>query len=580
MKKPQQTATVAQRLSELLKLYGVTEMFSQSLPSTLVLACEDIGIRQITYRTENAAGAMADAYARTSGKIGVVCAQNGPAAALLVPPLAEALKVSVPVLALVQEVPRNQTDKNAFQEIDHIALYSSCTKWSRVINDPHRIDDYIRQAITVATTGRPGPVALMLPADVLLEEIEVSNRGKTFGLGHWPLDRPPADPAKVQAAAELLANASNPIVISGGGVHAANACDELSVLQENASLPVGTTMMGKGTVDERHPLSMGLIGNVMGSNSTGKHLKHLLKAADVILLVGTRTNQNGTDSWSLYPETAQIIHIDIDGSEVGRNYPALRLVGDAKTTLDLLNKALLTKDLSKLLKNRMVVEKDIAKAQQMRDAEAAAVCESDESPIRPERILAEVRKVCTADTTIVADASYSSVWTNAYLPSLKTGMRFITPRGLAGLGWGFPMAIGTKLADPGKTVICFAGDGGFGHVWSELETVVREEIPVIMIVLNNGTLGYQKDAEDVKFGRHTGACYFKPVNHAYIANACGCEAYTVSDPNELPGILDNAIESKRPVLIDIKTDPTAYPPLTMMENALESVRLSKNKEIV
>jgi len=569
------TITVAERLAELLKLYGVKEMFSQSLPSSLVLASEDIGIRQITYRTENAAGSMADAYSRVSGRIGVVCAQNGPAATLLVPPLAEAMKVSVPILALVQEVSRNQTDKNAFQEIDHITLFASCTKWARIMNDPDRIDDYVRQAITAATTGRPGPVALMLPADVLLEKIQVSIVTDAHGLGLWPLDRSTADSAKIDAAAELLVNASNPIVIAGGGVHSAKACTELGVLQEVGSLPVGTTMMGKGAIDEQHPLSMGLIGNVMGTNSIGKHLKHLIDCADVILLVGTRTNQNGTDSWSLYPKTAKIIHIDVDGCEIGRNYPALRLIGDAKLNLAALNNALQKKNLTVRTDCRIGFADAIATARQKRDDEAASVCESNRSPIRPERILAEIKKVMTPNTTIVADASYSSVWVNSYLPSLKAGMRFITPRGLAGLGWGFPMAIGAKLADPKKTVICLAGDGGFGHVWSELETVVRENIPIIMIVLNNGALGYQKDAEDVKFGRHTGACYFSPVDHAQIAKACGCEAHTVSDPNTLASVLVSAIKANRPVLIDIITDPDAYPPLTMMENMLDEVRLRK-----
>ncbi|KAB7613387.1 acetolactate synthase catalytic subunit [Amylibacter sp. SFDW26] len=567
--------TVAQRIAQLLEAYGVTEMFSQSLPSAVVLACEDTGIRQITYRTENAAGTMADAYARTSSRIGVVCAQNGPAATLLVPPLAEAQKVSVPVLAIVQDVPRNQTDKNAFQELDHLTLFASCTKWARIANDPNRIDDYVRQAITAATTGRPGPVALMLPADVLLEKIEVRDIDVSGAFGTWPLDRSVAAPDLIEKAATLIAQASAPLIIAGGGVHCSNAAGDLAELQEAASLPVGTTMMGKGSVDERHPLSLGIIGNVMGSNSTGKHLKHLIDNADVILLVGTRTNQNGTDSWSLYPETAKIIHVDVDGTEVGRNYSALRLIGDAKLTLEALNLAIASKDLGKRNQGRHRVVEDIEAARGQRNQEASDVVTSDQSPIRPERILSEVEKVMTSDTTLVADASYSSVWINSYLPSLKPGMRFITPRGLAGLGWGFPMALGAKLADPTKTVICFAGDGGFGHVWSELETAVRENIPVIMLVLNNGTLGYQKDAEDVKFGRHTGACYFNPVDHAQIAKACGCDAYTVSDPSDLHKTLKAAIQSEHPVLIDIITDPTAYPPLTMMETTLEEVRLSK-----
>lgn len=559
------THSVAERIAQLLKAYNVTVMFSQSLPSALVLAAEDNGIRQITYRTENAAGAMADAYARTSGKIGVVCAQNGPAATLLVPPLAEALKVSVPVIALVQEVPRNQTDKNAFQEIDHIALFAPCTKWARIVNDPNRIDDYLRQAITIATTGRPGPVALMLPADVLLEQIEERGVELMNGLGSWPLDRSVANQVLVEEAAELLACASSPLIIAGGGVHCSNAAHEMAELQEVASLPVGTTMMGKGSVDDHHPLSVGLIGNVMGSKSTGKYLRTLVGNTDVILLVGTRTNQNGTDSWSLFPPRAKIIHLDVDGAEVGRNYPAIRLIGDAKLTLKALIAAIREKNLTKRNENRGNLENIIDSARKSRAEEAVSVQQSDETPIRPERILFEVERLATKQTTIVADASYSSVWINAYLSSLEPGMRFITPRGLAGLGWGFPMALGAKLADQGKTVICFAGDGGFGHVWSELETAVREDIAVVMIVLNNGTLGYQKDAELVKFGRHTGACYFNAVDHSAIATACGCDAYTVSDPDELSIVLKSAIKSGRPVLVDIITDPNAFPPLTMME---------------
>ncbi len=569
--------TVAQRIAQLLKAYGVTEMFSQSLPSAVVLASEDEAIRQITYRTENAAGCMADAYARTSGRIGVVCAQNGPAAALLVPPLAEALKVSVPVLAIVQDVPRDQTEKNAFQELDHVALFAPCTKWAKVVNDPERIDDYVRQAIVNATTGRPGPVALMLPADVLLEEIKVGEIDQSAEYGFWPLDRSAANSKMIGDAARAIAQADFPVVIAGGGIHCSGAIRELAELQDNAHLPVGTTMMGKGAVDETHPLSMGLIGNVMGSNSTGKYLGYMLEQADVILLVGTRTNQNGTDSWSLYPSTAKIIHIDVDGAEIGRNYPALRLVGDAALTLRSLNDHLKATDLAKREEQRSVVASIIASARDARDTEVEPVLSSKMTPIRPERVLAEIDVLTSEQTTLVADASYSSVWINSFLTAKSAGMRFITPRGLAGLGWGFPMAIGAKLAEPQKTVICLAGDGGFGHVWSEIETMVREKIPVVMIVLNNGALGFQKDAEDVKFGRHTGACYFAAVDHARVAKACGCNAYTVSDPDTLNSVLKAAIDSGQPALIDVITDPSAYPPLTMMENKLEEVRQGKRE---
>ncbi len=563
--------TVADQISAQLASYGVTHMYSQSLPSRLILACEDIGIRQVVYRTENAGGAMADAYARVSGRIGVVCAQNGPAATLLVPPMAEALKASVPMLALVQEVNRDQTDKNAFQDFDHHTLFASCTKWARTIRDASRVQDYVRQAFVAATSGRPGPVALMLPADLLLGPAErLEDSVET--MGHWPLDRPTADPIRVAEAARLLAEAKAPLIIAGGGVHGSKAAATLAKLQELASLPVGTTMMGKGSVDERHPLSAGLMGNAMGERSTGRHTRPLLDEADVIFLIGSRTNQNGTDGWTLYPEGAKIIHLDIDGQEVDRSYPALRLVGDVRSTLDLMIDELAKLDLAARTAARPAVEARIATALEATRADRSWIIHSDASPIRPERVMADLDAMMDANTTVVADASYSSVWINVFLTSKAPGHRILAPRGLAGLGWGYPMALGAKLADASKTVVAIVGDGGFGHCWNELETAVREEIAVTVVVLNNGALGFQKDAEHIKFGRHSGAVFFSDVDHCAIAQACGCAATKVSDPADLPKVLSAAIASGKPHLIEVITDPYAYPPLTMFDEALPKAR--------
>jgi acetolactate synthase-1/2/3 large subunit len=290
--------SIAGIVVECLKRHGVDVMFSQSLPSAVLLAAEDHGITQFMYRTENAGAAMADGYARISGKVGVVSAQNGPAATLLVPGLAEALKVSVPVVALVQDVVRSQTDRNAFQEFDHVALFQSCTKWVRRVSEASRIVDYIDMAFAVAGSGRPGPVALILPADLLLEEMP-GPETRTSNLGHYPLERNVADPSRVAEAAELLAAARHPLIVAGGGVHLSSACAELEALQRDAHLPVMTTVMGKGAVDERHALSIGVTGYALGKLSPTRYMRDIIEQADVILLVGTRTNQNGTDSWAL-----------------------------------------------------------------------------------------------------------------------------------------------------------------------------------------------------------------------------------------------------------------------------------------
>jgi acetolactate synthase-1/2/3 large subunit len=560
--------SVAEIIVDALMRHGVEVMFSQSLPSAVLLAAEKKGLTQFMYRTENAGAVMADGYARTSGKVGVVSAQNGPAATLLVPGLAEALKVSVPIVALVQDVVRAQADRNAFQEFDHIALFQSCTKWVRRVTEASRVVDYIDMAFANAASGRPGPVALILPADLLLEEIAAPEQ-RTDNLGYFPLDRSVADPGRIDEAVELLASAERPILLAGGGVHLSGASDAVAAIQRDIHIPVMTTVMGKGVVDESHALSIGVTGYAMGKLSPTRYMRPIIQEADVILMVGTRTNQNGTDSWALYPENARYIHIDVDGAEIGRNYEALRLFGDAKLTLE----AIYDK-----LKGRrgpaQEVEQSILEARQKHSEDITEIEQSDSSPIRPERMAADIRQVLSPDMTLVADASYATLWVACYLPSLKHGMRFITPRGLAGLGWGLPLAIGAKVACPESPVLCMVGDGGFAHVWSELETAARRKTPIVLTVLNNSCLGYQKDAEDVKFGSHTTACYFTPVDHAAIARASGCRGVRIDKASDYLPALREALDCDETTVLDVITDPAAYPPVTFFDG-LDDIRRSR-----
>src|SRR6185436_16499771 len=344
-----------------LQRHGVEVIFGQSLPSALHLVAPEFGIRQVAYRTENAGASMADGYARVSHKVAVVTAQNGPAAALLVSGLAEAYKASIPIVALVQDVARTQTDRNAFQDLDHPELFRACAKWVRRVSELARIEDYVDMAFTAAASGRPGPAVLLCPRDLLQEaapaELPAARRRN---LGSYPLDRVVADPARVAEAAAMLASARSPLIVAGGGVHLSQAHAELAQLQQAASIPVATTNMGKGAVDERHPLSVGVIGYFMGTRSATKALRRIVADADVILFVGDRTNQNGTDSWTLFPSGASYIHIDIDSLEVGRNYVALRLVGDAKLTLAALVDAMRGRDLTARTRARGAVEATIA----------------------------------------------------------------------------------------------------------------------------------------------------------------------------------------------------------------------------
>jgi acetolactate synthase I/II/III large subunit len=554
--------SVAGRVAEAFQRHGVSVVFGQSIPTAFHLAAPNYGIKQAAYRAENAGGIMADGYARISNRVSVVTAQNGPAATLLVPPLAEALKASTPVVALVQEVPAAQAGKNAFQEFDHFRLFDSVTKWVGRIDRPERVDDYVDMAFTVAASGRPGPVVLLAPADVLNLAAGGGPR-RDASLGAFPLDRSVADPARIAEAADLLSRAKSPLVVAGGGVHLSGATAALAALQDVCGLPVGTTVMGKGGVNETHPLSLGVIGYFMGPGSRTREMRRLVEDADVILFVGARTNQNGTDSWSLFPSRARYIHIDVDSAEIGRNYEALRLVGDARLTLEALVSKMQEIGLSHRAGSRPAVAEAIADAVGNWRNTIRRISTENQRPIRPERLMADIDRLMTPETIVVADASYSSIWIANYLTCRAAGQRFLTPRGLAGLGWGLPLAIGAQFAEPSKQVICASGDGGFAHCWAELETVVRHKLPIVTIVLNNQILGYQKHGETVSFDAYTDAVDFAPVDHAAIARACGCDALRIEDPGEFAPKVEEALRARKPFLLDVIIDPDAHPPITM-----------------
>jgi acetolactate synthase-1/2/3 large subunit len=203
------------------------------------------------------------------------------------------------------------------------------------------------------------------------------------------------------------------------------------------------------------------------------------------------------------------------------------------------------------------------------EADRDSVANGSAQPIRPERVMTELQTQLSAQSIVVADASYSSMWILGQLRAEYAGTRFIAPRGLAGLGWGVPLAIGAKAGSPESDVYAVVGDGGFGHSWAELETLVRHQLAVTVIVLNNGVLGFQKDAETVKFGAYTSACHFAPVDHAVIARACGCESLRVESALDIRDALQRARNAKRPFLIEVMTDPKAHPPLSLFADSLD-----------
>lgn len=557
--------TNAEKLARALKRNGVKYIFGQSNPTKIMLASMALGIRQIAFRQENSGTYMAQGYAMATGEIPVVAAQNGPAATLLVPGFAEDLKAGHPVVGIVQEVALHDAERNAFQEINHEELFMGCTKWCKKIYSADRIEDYVDMAFTIAASGKPGPAVLLCPVDIFNDKTlrEVKSNRK-MSLGHYPLDRQTPDPANIREAARMLLAAERPLVYAGGGVFSSRALDELRELQEKFALPVATTTMGKGAVDEGHPLTVGVIGNYMGNRSATKFLRPMVESSDTILLVGNRTNQNGTDAWTLLPWDATFIHIDIDPTEIGRNYEAHRLAGDAKATLRALIDEMAKLDAAKRFAKKDAVVEEIARARVKHLEEIRDVTTSDINPIRIERFMSVLDRLLDDDHIVVADASFSTIWNANYIKA--TGKReFYFPRGLAGLGWGMPMGMGCKLARPGQKVFCLAGDGGFAHVWSELETCKREGIDVVCAVINNTRLGFQYYAELFKFGACTNACDIEDVDYAKIAQACDLTGFTIEKPEDIEPVLKRAFAAKGTVVIDVKTEKNCTPPLPFID---------------
>jgi acetolactate synthase-1/2/3 large subunit len=557
-----QLPTVAELLAAELEKAGINLIFGQGSPSALTLAAERRGLRQIGFRTENAGTAMADGFARASGRLGCIATQNGAAAALVAAGLSESFKASIPVLVLVQDVERAHVDRNAFQEFDHAALFGSCTKWFRRLDDGTRALEILRKAILLATSGRPGPVALAIPADVLAERLPQPRAPRSVPAA-FPSLRQQPEPAAIAEAALLLANARTPIIVAGGGVHISGAQAELAGLQERFALGVATTIMGKGAVSEADPLSLGVIGSAMGPGSPSRAMRALIRSADVVMFVGNRTNDNGTASWSLFPSSAAFIHIDVAVEETTRNYPALPLVGDARTTLHALSLAMaeLADAEGGAARRRPLLAEAIAQARTTTAEEVAAVTKRSGDPLRPEHLMHVLQDRAPAETVFVADASYSSLWVSQYLQAREPGRRFLFPRGLAGIGWGYPLALGARLASPSTPVVAVVGDGGFSHCWAELECAVRHGIGVKLIVLNNAVLGFQRHAEMLRFGQATDICAITRIDHAMIARAVGCANATIASASELAAGLDAMFAAQGPFLLDVHVDPDAYPPI-------------------
>ncbi len=553
-------------LAGLLAEHGVRHVFG--VPGGQTLALYDAildhqpALRHVLVRDERSAAYAADAYARITGRAGVCDATVGPGAAKLPSGLGEALGASVPVVALVSELPARLAPHRyrsaASQALDQAALLAPVTKWQATVPDAATMPALVRQAFREATTGRPGPVALFLPQDVLDSPAkQIARLEGSARFGSFPAFRPAADPEDIAAAVAVLQGAQRPFVLAGGGVLHSGAGAELAALAEYLSAAVGTTLSGKGAVAEDHPLAVGVTGS-MGTAAAAAALAE----ADVVLLVGTKAGSGATFDWTLPHDGQAIVQLDVDPAELGRAFPlAAAVLADARSGLRSLLAALGRPGDRTGWRARVAELTAAWRAE--RDAERA----SDAVPIAPQRVLAEIEAVLSGEDILICDASLASGWGGVYLEQRQAGRRVLCPRGQAGLGYALPAAIGVATAEPAQRTVVLTGDGALGYAVGELATVAELGLPVTVIVLNNRSLGWIRWYRRIHFGRGWEDDDFADVTFAEVAKGFGLGGRRVTDPADLAAALRDAGGLPGPALIDVVTEPWQTP-MTAHRNAV------------
>lgn len=556
--------TAGDCLADMLEAYGVTHIFYvPAIATRTTVAMEErTNITRVVTHGEKAAAYMADGYARMTGRPGV-CLAQGVGGANLAAGLRDAWLAGVPLIAITGGPYEHSRGRQFYQQSDDQRMFLPVTKFSELVTNATRLPDLLRQAFRVSTTGRPGPVHLELKGqlgEVDEEVAELSPRAERRFAAIPPF-RPCPEPEVVREAAALLAAAERPVIVAGGGVRASGGAPELLALAEGLGAAVVTSMDGKDTVTSGHPLNCGVVGLY-----SRKSANRVILEADVVLFAGSAMGGQATFHWQLPAEGTRVIQLDIDPEQLGRHYTdVVPLLGDAKVTLGQLNDAL--GEMQRTSRTDEWRER-IAEIQTEWTDEYQRQLESDVVPLRPERLCAELSRVLPSDAVVVADTGHAGMWTAQMLDLREEGQGYL--RAAGSLGWAFPAGIGAKMAAPDRPVVVFTGDGGFWYHIAELETAVRWQTGVVVVVNNNNSLNQEIGPlksvyGEVLTGRHGDLWKFTHVDFGELAETMGAKGRRVTQPEELHGALSDALEEadalRVPVIVDVQTEITATAPL-------------------
>jgi acetolactate synthase-1/2/3 large subunit len=501
-------------------------------------------VRHVLCRHEQGAAHAADGYARAKGQAGVCMATSGPGATNLVTGIANAYMDSSPVIALTGQVPSGGTNtsymigRDAFQEADIIGITTPITKHNFQPRSAAEIPRTVKTAFYIATTGRPGPVLIDIPKNVQTEVAEMDFSNGIHIRGYKPTANP--HPLQIRKAAELLAEAERPCILAGGGVITSNAAPELLQVAELLMAPVATSFMGKGSFPETHPLSLGSIG-MHGNPAANK----LLCEADVLLAVGTRFSDRATGKLSSFCAPTKKIQIDIDTAEIGKNIDVdIPIVADAKKALAELYERL-AKQLKK--KGNSPWTKRVKEAKE----QLSPPVKAGSKDLKPKALLKELRKLLPENAIATTEVGQNQMWAALYFNALKP-RTFISSGGLGTMGFGFPAAIGAKVACPDRPVVDIAGDGSFRMTEQELGTSVTEDIPVIVIVLNNSVLGMVAQWQRMFYkGRYSAVKLGSVPDFVKLAEAYGAQGLRAQSITEFTKAVKTALKTDVTTVIDV-----------------------------
>ena len=542
--------TGAQALIKSLEMENVEVVFG--LPGGCILPAYDpildSPIRHILVRHEQGAGHMAEGYAHVTGRPGVAMVTSGPAATNLVTPLCDAYMDSVPMVAITGQVSRPVIGTDGFQECDTVGITRSVTKHNELIMDPNEIPLMVRQAFHLATTGRPGPVLLDVPKDVLQAEVAWSWPNDDEVSASLPGYKPTlkGHPKMIKEAARLISEARRPVIYAGGGILKSRAAEALRELAERTGIPVVTTLMARGGFPDDHPLCLGMPG--MHGNYTAITA---MQKSDLLIALGTRFDDRVTGKVATFAPEAKIIHVDIDPAELGKiRRPDVPIVGDCRQVIGEIVKALE----SHTQADRNEWRSRISGWQELYPLHYDPQVDGD--ALKPQQVMEVLRDLAPEGTILASGVGQHQMWASQYW-HFNEPYTWVNSGGLGTMGFSVPAAIGAKVGRPDRTVWAVDGDGCFQMTAQELVTASSERIPVKVAILNNAYLGMVRQWQEMFYEERYSEVYLSPDLPDYVkwAEAMGCAAFRVEAAEEVEPVIAkaNAIDD-RPVVIDFRTD--------------------------